>query len=49
MSPFPSFFQERSGAGPVFPKADAGELKGEATTGKGAQSNPLFVGLQNWS
>lgn len=30
---FSPFFQERSGAGPVFPKADAGELKGEETSG----------------
>lgn len=49
MSLFPPFFQEGSGAGPVFPKADAGELKGEETTGQGAQRRPLCVGLQDWS
>lgn len=39
------FFQERSRTGPVFPKADAGELKGEETTGQGAQREPLCAGL----
>lgn len=35
------FFQEGSGAGPVFPKADARELKGKGTRKQGAQKDPL--------
>lgn len=40
---FFSFFQEGSGTGPVFPKADARELKGEETSGRGAQKDPLML------
>lgn len=32
-----SFFQKRSGFGPVFPEADAGKLKGEGSSGQGAR------------
>lgn len=40
-----SFFQKRSRSGPVFPKADAGKLKGEGSRDQGAQGALFDVGL----
>lgn len=41
-----SCFQKRSRSGPVFPKADAGKLKGEGGREQGAQGALLNVGSE---